>query len=217
MRIGKQRQDDQDQPAPEHHDKEDDQEQCTEDEGEPSADLTDGAERGPGNDARTHMGDCPGKGRGDVHHRKTREIHAGHPGNSGDDRFDAGHEAAEEHALTAMAFEELFAADDHVLVLVERPHALDLVLEAVADPVGDGVPGCRSERCPDEERHRVELAKTDKRSRTNKHNGCRHEKSDDEQRFAHGGKKTDQPRQPRVFGNEGQNGVYKICHGRLSV
>ena len=59
----------------------------------------------------------------------------------------------------------------------------------------------------------VQLAETDERSGAHQHHRRRHEKADQEQRFAHGGQKTDQTCQGRVFRDEGQNRIKKFGHG----
>ena len=213
MGVGKQRQDNQDQPAAEHHRQEDDDQESAEHQGQPSADLADGIKCGTCNDTGGDMHDRPGEGGGDVDHRKAGEIHAGHAGDAWNHRFYTRHEAADKDALAAVFLEEILAAFHNVRIFVQRPHGLDLVLEGVADPVGDRIACGRSQGRPDEQRHGIQLAEPDKRSGAHQHHRRRHEKADQEQRFAHGGQKTDQTCQGRVFRDEGQNRIKKFGHG----
>ena len=127
----------------------------------------------------------PCEGRNDVDRGKARNPHACHPGNPGDDGLYAGHEAAEEDALAAMAVKEGLTLVDQRSVALEGPEAAKAISVVMADPVGQRVARDRAGGRNAENGQERQLARADHRAGGDEHDGARHEETDDEERLSH--------------------------------
>ena len=130
------------------------------------------------------MGGRPHQARRKIDGREIHLTHAEHADNARNHGLDAGHEAADGNAFSAMAPHKVFAAGEELGIAVEGPQCFQPVAEQAARPVGnliarDGAGGGCQENRP-----KAKMPSAHKHSRAHQNGGRGHEQADDQQRFA---------------------------------